>query len=135
VTSDTPSAVAQDFFQKCFRGHISSAVGLLDPEVTYRVPGSHELAGTFEGPSEVASHVEKLLRMTSTTVDVLQWEDWLIGVDNLAGLVRLRLHRHGTIETIRAIFLVTMSGDAKITRIETFFADQAKVERFFNVTA
>jgi len=131
VTSDMPSAVAQDFFQRCFRGHVSSAVELLDPRVTYRVPGSHELAGTFEGPQEVASHVERFLRMTSSPVDVLQWEDWMIGVNNLAGLVKVRAQRQGMVETIRAIFLVTMSAHATISGVELFFDDQARVERFF----
>lgn len=131
MTVGIPSAVAQDFFEKCFRGDISSAVELLDPEVTYRVPGSHQLAGTFEDPRAVASHVGELLQQTQHSVDVLQWEDWMIGVNNLAGLVNLRVQRHGAIDTFTGIFLVTMSKDDKITRIELFFRDQAEVERFF----
>ena len=131
MTSDSASAVAQDFFQKCFRGDISSAVELLDPKVTYRVPGSHRLAGTFEGPEAVAGHVRELLSETRHTVDVLQWEDWMVGVNNLAALVDMRVQRHGAIDTIRAIFLIAMSLDDKIRRIEVFFGDQAQVERFF----
>lgn len=131
VTIDEPSAVAQDFFQKCFRGDISSAVELLDPEVTYILPGSHRFAGIFEGPQAVARHVGELLRQTHHTVDVLQWEDWMIGVNNLAALVDMRAQRHGAIDTFRAIYLTTMSKDDKITRIEVFFSDQAQVERFF----
>jgi ketosteroid isomerase-like protein len=128
---DKPSAVAQDFFQKCFRGEISAAIEVLDPKVTYRVPGGHRLAGTFEGPQAVARHVEELLRQTHHTVDVLQWEDWMIGLNTLAGLVRMRAQRRGVIDTFRAIFLVAMSNDGKIKQIEVFFSDQSEVERFF----
>ncbi len=72
MTIDKPSAVVQEFFQKCFRGDISTAVEVLDPKVIFRVPGSHLLAGTFEGPQAVAGHVEELLRQTHHTLDVLQ---------------------------------------------------------------
>jgi len=131
VTIDNRSTVVQEFFQKCFQGDLSSAVELLDPNVTYRVPGSHRLAGTFEGPKAVTGHLEQLLIETHHTVDVLQWEDWMIGVNNLAALVDLRAQRHGAIDTVRAIFLVAMSKDDKVRRIEVFFSDQAMVERFF----
>ena len=131
MTSEKASAIAQEFFQKCFHGDVSSAVELLDPKVTYRVPGSHRLAGTFEGPEAVAEHLEELLRETHHTVDVLQWEDWMIGVNNLAALVHLRAQRQGVIDTVRAIFLIGMSKEDKIRRIEVFFSDQAQIERFF----
>lgn len=131
MTLDNPSAVAQDFLQKCFRGDFSAAAELLDPKVTYRVPGSHRLAGTFEGPQEVAGHFEELLRQTHHTMNVLQWEDWMIGVNNLAGLVNMRVQRDGAIDTFKAIFLITMSRDDKIMEIEVFFSSQAEVERFF----
>ncbi|HXX90965.1 MAG TPA: hypothetical protein VEI83_12175 [Acidimicrobiales bacterium] len=128
---DKPSAVAEDFFQKCFRGDISAAVELLDPKVSYRVPGSHRLAGTFEGAQAVTGHIEELLRQTHHAVDVLQWEDWMIGINNVAGLVNTRVQRGAVIDTFRAVFLVTMSRDDKIRRIEVFFGDQAEVDRFF----
>lgn len=132
MTVDKRSGVAQDFLQRCFRGDISTAVELLDPKVIYRVPGSHRLAGTFEGPRAVAGHVEELLRETHHTVDVLQWEDWMVGVNNLAGLVNVRVQRDGAIGTVRAIFLLELSGGDKIIRIEVFFGNQAEVERLFS---
>ncbi len=131
MTTDDRSAVAQEFFQRCFRGDVSAAVGLLDPKVRYRVPGSHRLAGTFEGPPSVTGHLEELLRETHHSVDVLQWEDWMTGVNNLAGLVTIRVQRDEILDTLKAIFLITMSEEAKIRSIEVFFSDQAEVERFF----
>ena len=131
MTSDKPSAVAQDFLQKCFDGDISSAVELLDPGATYRVSGSHRLAGTFEGPQAVARHVRELLRETHHTVDVLKWEDWMIGVNNIAGLVNMRAQRLGAIDTFRVIFFINISEGDKIRRVELFFSDQAEVDRFF----
>lgn len=131
MTIDRSNAVAQDFFQKCFRGDIASAIELLDPNVTYRVPGSHRLAGTFLGPHAVARHVEELLRETHHTLDVLQWEDWMIGVNNLAALVNIRVQRHGIIDSFRTILLVGMSPGGRIKRIEMFVSDQVEAERFF----
>ena len=131
MTTEKSSTVAEDFFQKCFRGEVSAAVELLDSKVTFRVPGSHRLAGIFEGPKAVAEHIEELLRQTHHTVDVLKWEDWMIGLNNVAGLVNIRVQREGVIDTFRAIFLITMAESDKIRQIEVFFSDQAKVQRFF----
>jgi ketosteroid isomerase-like protein len=131
VTTDSHKAAAQDFFQKCFRGDLSSASEHLDPRVIYRVPGSHRLAGVFEGPEAVTRHVEELLRETHHTVDVLQWEDWMVGVNHLAALITLSARRQRVIGTFRAVFLVAVSDHDTIERIDVFFADQQEVERFF----
>jgi ketosteroid isomerase-like protein len=125
------SDVVQDFFQRCFHGDLSKAVELLDPNVVYRVPGEHPLAGTFEGAAAVSAHIGQLLRETHHTVDALKWEDWMVGLDHLAGLVKLRAERHGVMDTLRAIFLVTMTSEGRIGGIELFFSDQAEVARFF----
>jgi len=131
VSVDRSSAVAQDFFEKCFHGDVAAAAELLDPKVSFHVPGSHQLAGTFEGPQAVTEHVEELLQQTHHSVDVLQWEDWMVGVNDLAGLVKLRVQREGSIGIVRAVFLLAMSREGRIKRIELFFSNLAEVERLF----
>jgi hypothetical protein len=76
--------------------------------------------------------LEQLLRLTNRTLNVLQWEDWLVGVDHLAALVRIGIQRPGAIGTFRALFLLAMSDDEKIRRIEVFYSDQARAENFFS---
>ncbi|HXW36077.1 MAG TPA: hypothetical protein VEJ87_15990, partial [Acidimicrobiales bacterium] len=70
-------------------------------------------------------------QQTHHSVDVLQWEDWMVGVNDLAGLVKLRVQREGSIGIVRAVFLLAMSREGRIKRIELFFSNLAEVERLF----
>jgi ketosteroid isomerase-like protein len=125
-------AVVEKFFGLAFHGSIAEAVADLDANVTYHVPGTHQLAGTFVGPEAVSEHVARLLHMTSDRVDVVQWEDWLMGVNNVAGVVHVRFQRERAIADTRLVYLVAVSEANKIRRIEVFFGDQAVAERFFS---
>jgi ketosteroid isomerase-like protein len=131
MASDPRIAAAQDFLLTSFRGDISSAIGFLDESVSYHVPGSHQASGDFEGRESVAQHLAKLLQLTSGTVNVLQWEDWMAGIDHVAALVHMNVQRRGAFHTFRAVYLFDMTDDEKIRRIEVFFTDQPAVERFF----
>lgn len=135
MKSDSRIAAAQDFFQKSFRGDISSAMELLEEDVSYYVPGSHQLSGHFEGREQTARHLTELLRLTKGTVNVLQWEDWLAGVSHVAALTRIRIQRQGALHTFTCIYLLGMSEAGKVSRIEMFFSDQAAFERFFSPAA
>ena len=133
MTSDMRIAATQQFFQRSLRGEVASAMELLDEEVSLDVPGSHQLSGHFEGPEAIAQHLGKLLRLTNRTANVLQWEDWMAGINHVAALAHLRVQRPGAIHTFRAIYLIEVTDHTKIGRIEMFFDDQAAVERFFSV--
>jgi ketosteroid isomerase-like protein len=132
VASAKQIAVAQEFFGKSFHGDVAVAVEHLAPDVSYIVPGSNQISGVFDGPEAVAKHVGELLRLTHNRVEVLQWEDWMEGVNHLGALVHMRLQRDGQIASFRSIYLLTMTEDDKIRRIEIFFGDQSAVDRFFS---
>jgi ketosteroid isomerase-like protein len=134
MTSDTRIAAAQEFFQRSFHGDVSSAMELLDEKVTYHVPGVHQLSGNFEGPEAVAQHLARLLQLTNGTVNVLQWEDWMLGVNHVAALNRMSVQHRGAVQSFRSVFVVEVAEGAKIRRIDIFFADQAQADRFFSLT-
>ena len=132
---DSRVTVAQDFFQKFFGGDVAAACELLDPQVVEVVPGTHTPAGVFQGAQAVSAHLSTFLRLTEDPIDVLKWEDWLAGIDNVAGLARIHLQREGQQHDFRVIFLISVTGDTgrhRISRIESFYSDQAAFERFFS---
>jgi ketosteroid isomerase-like protein len=133
---DARVTVAEDFFQNIFGGNVAAACDLLDPQVVDVVPGTHAPSGVFEGVQAVAAHLSTFLRLTEDTIDLLQWEDWMVGVDNVAGLAKIHLQREGQQHDFRVIFLVTVTEDDgrhRISRIESFYSDQAAFDRFFSV--
>jgi ketosteroid isomerase-like protein len=134
--TDSRVTVAQEFFQKFFGGNVSAACDLLDPHVVDVVPGTHAVSGVFQGAQAVAAHLSTFLRLTEDPIDVLKWEDWLAGVDNVAALAKIHLQREGQQHDFRVIFLVALTehdGGHRISRIESFYSDQAAFDRFFSV--
>ena len=128
MVNDSRIAAAQEFFQRLFRGEVSSAIELLDEEVNFQIGGSHQAAGHFEGRDAVAQHLRALLGLTQRTFDVLQWEDWMAGSDHVAALAHLSVQPPGALLNFRTVYLIEMTDDAKIRRIQMFFDDQAAVE-------
>jgi ketosteroid isomerase-like protein len=136
VTTDARIAVAEDFFQKYFGGDVAAACDLLDPQVMFLLPGRRPPSGAFKGAQAVAEHLRDFLELTEDPIDVLKWEDWMAGVDNVAGLATIHLQREGQQHDFRVILLVSVAlddGVGRITRIEAFFSDQAAFDRFFSV--
>ena len=126
--NDSRIAAAQQFFEKAFRGEVSSAVDLLDEEVSFQIAGWHQAAGHLEGREAVAQHLGALLGLTQRTFDVLQWEDWMAGSNYVAALAHLSVQPPGGILNFRVVYLIEVTDNAKIRRIEMFFDDQAAVE-------
>jgi len=128
--------VAVHFFQKLFGGNVSEACDLLDPQVVEVVPGTHAASGVYNGVQAVAAHLSTFLRLTEDPIDVIKWEDWMAGVDNVAGLARIHLQRERLQHDFRVLFLVSVTEDGglhRISRIEVFFSDEAAFDRFFSV--
>jgi ketosteroid isomerase-like protein len=134
--ADPRVMVAEEFFQRLFAGDVSAASDLLDPQVVEVVPGIHPGSGVFQGAHDVAAHLSLFLRLVEDPVDVLQWADWMAGVDNVAGLAKIHLQREGQQHNFRVIFLLSVTdndGQHRISRIESFFSDQSALDRFFSV--
>jgi ketosteroid isomerase-like protein len=132
AAADERLEVARRFFRDLFGGRVEEAVRLLEPSVRYRVPGNSVPAGTFTGSGDVARHLEKFLSLAGRSVDVLQWEDWLVGANYVAGLVVFELQRTGRASEFRVVFLVGTSQEMRIESVEVFFSDPAAIERFFS---
>jgi ketosteroid isomerase-like protein len=130
--SDDRLALVQTFFTRYFAGHVDEALTLLEPTVVYHVPGRAQLAGEFVGPTAVAKHLRKFLELTEYAIDVLSWEDWLTGINDIAGVVRVHLQRPGRVQEFRFVFLVQVSQNLKIARVECFYSDPEAWERFFS---
>jgi ketosteroid isomerase-like protein len=130
--SDDRLKMVQTFFNCYFDGDVDKAVTFLEPTVVYHVPGRAAPMGDFVGPAAVAKHLHKLLELTEKPVDVLSWDDWLVGTADIAGVVRISLRRPGRVQQFRIIFLVEVSQDNKIARVECFFSDLDALERFFS---
>ena len=129
--SDDRLAITQEFFRQYFGGQVDEAMKLLGPNVEYRVTGRSAMAGTFVGPEAVSSHLRTFLESIEAPINVLQWEDWLVGSTYVAGVVRFELQRPGQRQEFRLVGLVQVGGDDKISSVEIFSSDPGALERFY----
>ena len=103
---------------------------LLSPHVTYRVPGTHALAGVFSGREAIVGHLAALFERTDGSLDTFKWEDWLVGEQHVAALADVHIHMQGKRYKSRHLFLVGFDTDDKIVEIVVFFEDEHSAERF-----
>src|SRR5579872_5065249 len=116
MTIDSRIAVVQDFFQRYFSGDVLLASSLLEDDVSFHIPGRHAPSGIFRGLQAASEHLANVRRITQGSIDVLKWEDWLVGVGTVAGLATVHLQHRGQMHDFRVIFLVTVSERGKIRR-------------------
>jgi hypothetical protein len=75
--------------------------------------------------------VRDLVDRTDNTYDAFKWEDWLVGDQHVAALVRVRAHGHGAIFAARLVLLFGFDPADKVSEITVFFEDAGAAERFF----
>lgn len=125
--------VVQDFFQAYFDGRVADAVALLEPDAEIHLPGRASIAGDFVGPDAVAEHLRQFLKMTEDPVNVLGYDDWLVGDVYIGGIVRLELQRPGRLGQFRIVYLAIVSEARKIAHIDVFYDNPDVFERFFDL--
>ena len=129
--SPTRLGIAQSFVLHLGHLDVEQIIRLLSPTVTYRVPGSHTLAGTFHGPDDVTRHLMALADRTRGTFDAFKWEDWMVGQDYVSILADLHMQVERRAFSGRAIFLVGFDPGDRIASLSVFFEDLHAVERVF----
>jgi len=120
--------LARQFLLHCFGERTESAIAMLSPDATYTVPGHNALAGTFSGRAEVVSHLGRVFTSTGGTLDTIQWEDWMGGVNYVSALRRLHVQIEHRLFKGRQIFLLAFNPDDAITSIRVYFDDQDLVD-------
>jgi ketosteroid isomerase-like protein len=105
----------------------------LSPNVVYRVPGRHALAGAFHGIDEVLGHLQKLADRSGGTFNAYKFEDWLVSDNSIAAVVDVHVQQPGSILTERILFLFGFDGTDRISEIGVFFQNEDAIERFFGV--
>jgi ketosteroid isomerase-like protein len=105
----------------------------LSPNVIYRVPGQHALAGSFHGVDEVITHLLELAERSGGTFNAFKFEDWLTSENGVAVVIDAHLQGHGARVTERNIFLFGFDGADRISEVSIFFQNEDSIERFFGV--
>ncbi len=123
--------ITQQFLAHIGHGDLDQSARLLSPDATYRVMGSHPLAGVFSGKEAICQHLVQLYERTKGTFDTVKWEDWMLGENHVAALASIRVQSRGKIYKGRNLFVVRFNSEDKISEVNIFFEDAEAAERFF----
>ena len=121
---------ARRFLMGISTGHADAVLALLAPTVVYTVSGHSPLAGTVHGPVEVQEHVRRVFRATSGTIDVLKWDDWLVGQNHVVALQSVQVQGAGMIHRNHLLFLIETDQHDMLTKIQLIFGNQDEADRF-----
>lgn len=128
-SGDPRLRAVQGFFRAYFEGDVSRATQALDRHVRYRVVTAGQRMMIYEGAAAVVDHLNSFLKFVDGPIDVLKWEDWLVGVNNVAGLARVHLQRDGALHDFRLVLLTRVEGE-RIEQIDVFSDDPDAFNRF-----
>jgi len=126
---------ARRFLMGITTNHSDDVLSLLSPDVVYTVTGRNPLAGVFHGPGEVNEYIRKLFRVTSNTIEILKWVDWLVGETHVAALQFAQAQGGGATYRNHHMFVVETDRNALLTDIRILFEDQVAADNFFTNVA
>lgn len=131
TTGSRQLKIAETFLSCLGRSNPQGALDLLSPTASYHVSGIHSFSGTFTSPVDILRHLEALASLTNGSVDVVKWEDWLIGEHHIAALGELRMSAEGQRYSGLHVFLFAFNEDDTVQHISVFYEDSAAALRFF----
>jgi len=121
---------ARRFLMGISTEHSDDVLSLLVPDAVYTVSGHSPLAGVYRGPVGVQEHIRKMLRATLGTIDVLKWDDWLVGQNHVVALQSVQVQGAGMIHRNHLLFLIETDQHDMLTKIQLIFGNQDEADRF-----
>jgi hypothetical protein len=75
--------------------------------------------------------MKNLVDQTQDTYDAVKWEDWLVGDQFVAAVVRIHAQEPGMLLQSRLVVLLGFDAADKVSEITIFFEDVSGANRFF----
>lgn len=106
----------------------------LAPEASMRVPGGHQLAGTFDGRDAVLDHLRRLWRQPDSVWRFAAVEDWLVSDQRVLLIAGMHAQLPGRRHDWRRYMLVNVPetgvrppDELRIAELHVFEADDQRL--------
>lgn len=123
------AAVVRQMYDVLVAADVHAFTALLDPDIEWTVPGSHNLAGTFKGVSALLTHLAEVGQRTGgqIRVDVV---DVLEGDNHVAAIADVEMSVDGHTVQDRQVHLFELR-DGRITSVREYHGDERAFDRLF----
>ncbi len=118
--------VVRQMYDAIGRGDIETFVGVLDPGVTWTVPGQHHLAGTFTGGPALLAHLAEVAQRTEGKIAVAVVEVFA-GDGRVVAIVDVELSVDGRTVQDRQVHLFELR-DGRITSVREYHGNEVAMQ-------
>src|SRR4051794_37609644 len=123
------AAVVRQMYDALFSADVKGFTAVLDPDIKWTGPGSHQLSGAFTGVPALLAHLAEVAQRTGGQVrlDVI---DVLEGDDLAAAIVDVDMSFDGQTVHDRQVHLFELRSD-RIASVREYHGDVGSFERIF----
>ena len=111
-------------------GDVQQFIGLLHPDVTWTVPGGHDLSGTFTGVPALLAHLGEVARRTGGQVKV-DVDEVLDGDRHTIAVVEVDMAADGQTVHDHQVHVFELQ-DGRITSVREYHGDEQAFDDLFD---
>lgn len=113
------------------RGNVPAVLAVFADDITFKIPGDHQVSGQFTGHDEIVAFFEKLVDLSGGTFSVTARELFDNGTGTVVALCTLDAERNGRRGTFDTVQVWTFE-DGKATSLREFNDQQAELDEFWS---
>jgi uncharacterized protein len=112
------------------RGDVPAVLGVLDPDITWHIPGRSPLSGEYRGHDEVVGFFTKTMELSAGTF-AIDIGDVLVGAEGVVVLCTVSAQRHGRSWSSPEVHVWRMV-NGRATEFREFQGDQQTEDEFWS---
>jgi ketosteroid isomerase-like protein len=122
-------ALIHKAYQDFAHGDVASVFGVLDPAITWHIPGHGPLSGDFTGHEEIGAFLRRTMELSggSFRIDV---ERVLADGEIVVALVTVNARRNGTAASFPEVHVWRVT-DGRVTAFREYQGDEQREDRFW----
>ena len=123
------AAVVRRMYDVLVSADVHAFTALIDPDIEWTVPGSHDLAGTFRGVPALLTHLAEVGQRTGGQIRV-EVVDVLEGDSLVAAIADVEMSVDGQTVQDRQVHLFELR-DGRIASVREYHGDERAFDRLF----
>src|ERR1700730_3245409 len=128
--SDSNSAIIRKAYEDFARGNIPSVFAVLDPAITWHVPGPSQLSGDYTGHDQVGGFFQRTMELSKGAfgIDV---HNVLADGDLVVALVTVKAQRNGVSASFPEVHVWRLQ-NGRATEFREYQGDEQREDRFWS---
>jgi hypothetical protein len=128
--SESNAAIIRKAYEEFAHGNIPAVFNLLDPNITWHVPGHSPLSGDFTGHEEIGGFFRRTMERSGGAFNI-DVHNALADGDLVVGLVTVNAQRNGVSASFPEVHVWRVR-NGKATEFREYQGDEQREDRFWS---